>query len=447
MKRKLTFWFLIIAVLANLVIASAATPVPKNVVISPQNLTVDGNFVNVQKYNIDGSNYFKLRDIAYLLADTDSEFSVGWDADAATVSIATNDIYTPVGNELTVGADLSYSAVPSPQTILVDGCLYDDLYVYNIGGENFFKLRDLGEALCFDVDFDAETNTASIMTFWYPWLDPEPDPYDEPDPYTEPVPEPYTEDAGDEKLTVAGKTYCLGMTVTELTALAGNPADTVLSTAGFNWMIFGTDSYLDFLIAGVSDGKVVALASGGKAFSYMGNKAGAQGVYANSNAAKLYTDDNDNGILHAVLLTDRSYLYGGNVTSIDALRGESVVNFHMTNAFRVYHGLTPFIWSEACAEAARLHSIDMAEQDYFSHIGLDGRSPVDRMHAQGISFQNAAENITSGSDLGIDAYDEWVNSAGHRNNMLGECVNLGVGAGYNGSSTYGWYMTQDFFTE
>lgn len=441
MKRNLTIWILIITVLANSVIASAATPVPKNVVISPQNLTVDGNFVNVQKYNIDGSNYFKLRDIAYLLADTDSEFSVGWDADAATVSIATNDSYTPVGNELTVGADLSYSAVPSPQTILVDGCLYDDLYVYNIGGENFFKLRDLGEALCFDVDFDAETNTASIMTFWYPWLDPEPDPY------TEPVPEPYTEDAGGEKLTVSGKTYYLGMTVTELTSLAGNPADTVLSTAGFDWMIFGTDSYLDFLIAGVSDGKVVALASGGKAFSYMGKSAGAQGVYANSNVAKLYTDDNDNGILHAVLLTNRSYLYGGNVTSIEALRGESVVNFHMTNAFRVYHGLKPFIWSEACAEAARLHSTDMAGQDYFSHMSLDGRSPFDRMQTQGISFQSAAENISAGNSLGIDAYDGWVNSAGHRNNMLGEYANLGVGAGYNGSSTYDWYMTQDFFTK
>ena len=448
MKRKLKFWLLALSILLNLMPANAlATPIPENVVLSPQNLTVDGDFVNVQKYNIDGSNYFKLRDIAYLLADTDSEFSVGWDFVTSTVSITTSDSYTPTGSELSIGADLSYSAVPSPQTILVDDCVYDDLFVYNIGGENYFKLRDLGEALCFDVGFDAETNTASILTSWYPWLEPDyPDPEpDEPEPYPYPTPEP--SGTNEEQLTVAGNTYSLGMTLLELTDLAGSPADTVASTMGFGWMIFGTESYLDFLIAGVSDGKVIALASAGKAFSYMGYSAGAQGADVDSNISELYTDSNDNDILHAVLILDTAYLYKQAVTSDEALRGESIVNFHMTNAFRVYHGLKPYIWSESAAEAARLHSTDMANKDYFEHESLDGRTPFERMEAQGLSFKAAAENISAGRQLGIDSYDGWVNSAGHRKNMLGDCKNLGVGAAYNGNSTYDWYMTQDFYTE
>ena len=130
------------------------------VVLSPQKLTVDGKAINCEKYNIDGSNYFKLRDLAYVLNGTTSQFSVGWDAAAGVVSIQTGEAYTPNGSELVVGADKSSTAVPSSQTIKIDGVVRRNLSVYNIGGNNFFKLRDLGEALGFDVGYDAATNTA-----------------------------------------------------------------------------------------------------------------------------------------------------------------------------------------------------------------------------------------------------------------------------------------------
>ena len=201
-----------------------------------------------------------------------------------------------------------------------------------------------------------------------------------------------------------------------------------------------------FLLAGISGGKVVTLASGGKAFTYLDCAAGATSLPASSSYARLYTDKNDGGILHAVMLRDSSAMPRSGVSTAEALRGESVVNFHMTNAFRVYHGLTPFRWSEAAAEASRLHSQDMADQDYFDHSSLDGRSPWARMEAQGIRWSSAAENICAGYSNGVEAYDGWVNSAGHRSNMLGDCQQLGVGAGYNEGNDFGWYMTQDFFT-
>ena len=147
-------------------------PAPK-VVLSPQKLTVDGIPVNCMKYNIDGSNYFKLRDLAQLLNGTGSQFDVGWDAVNKIVSITTNHAYTtPDGHELELGADQSATAVRSPQTITINGAVRSDLSVFNIGGSNFFKLRELGDALGFDVDYDQSTNTAIVMSVGVP--EPEP---------------------------------------------------------------------------------------------------------------------------------------------------------------------------------------------------------------------------------------------------------------------------------
>jgi uncharacterized protein YkwD len=94
------------------------------------------------------------------------------------------------------------------------------------------------------------------------------------------------------------------------------------------------------------------------------------------------------------------------------------------------------------ATAARLHSEDMARQNYFSHTSLDGRSPWDRIRAQGYAY-GSAENIAAGYATPAAVMTGWMNSAGHRANIL-NCANtaLGVGIGHGGS--YGIYWTQDF---
>jgi uncharacterized protein YkwD len=96
------------------------------------------------------------------------------------------------------------------------------------------------------------------------------------------------------------------------------------------------------------------------------------------------------------------------------------------------------------ATAARLHSEDMAGQDYFSHTSLDGRSPWDRIRAQGYAY-GSAENIAAGYSTPAAVMAGWMNSAGHQANIL-NCGNkaLGVGIGHGGH--YGIYWTQDFGT-
>ena len=73
---------------------------------STQYLNVDGKAINCDKYNIDDENYFKLRDLAYVLNGTGSQFDVGYDEATGTVSVTTNHAYTkPDGTELKIGAD------------------------------------------------------------------------------------------------------------------------------------------------------------------------------------------------------------------------------------------------------------------------------------------------------------------------------------------------------
>ena len=133
------------------------------VMLTNQNLTVDGEAKNTEIYNIDGSNYFKLRDMAALLNGTGSQFSVDFDSARNTIVVKTGAAYTSVGGELATGTDKSDSAVASAQSVEIDGTKVE-LTAFNIGGNNFFKLRELGTALGFDVDYDSATATMIVKS-------------------------------------------------------------------------------------------------------------------------------------------------------------------------------------------------------------------------------------------------------------------------------------------
>ena len=144
-------------------LATPPAPEPLEVVPTRQNLTVDGVAKNAEIYNINGANYFKLRDMAMLMNGTGSRFSVEFDGARNTVVIETGKAYTAIGGELAAGRDNSASTVVSPQSVEINGEKVE-LAAYNIGGANFFKLRDLGAALNFDVDYDEATATMLVTS-------------------------------------------------------------------------------------------------------------------------------------------------------------------------------------------------------------------------------------------------------------------------------------------
>ena len=127
-------------------------------------VTVNGEAKAFEAYNIKSNNYFKLRDIAYVLNGTDSSFSVGWDGAANSIALVKGEAYAPTGSEMKVsGTKDIKDAVESTSAILIDG-QKAALKAYTIKGNNYFKLRDLGTALGFDVGWDNASQTISITT-------------------------------------------------------------------------------------------------------------------------------------------------------------------------------------------------------------------------------------------------------------------------------------------
>ena len=118
--------------------------------------------------------------------------------------------------------------------------------------------------------------------------------------------------------------------------------------------------------------------------------------------------------------------------------------FDLVNQIREENGLEPFVYNETLAETARAHSQDMIDRNFFDHTNPDGKSPFDRMRDNGLSYSMAAENIAVGYPSPEAVVEGWMNSEGHRANILGGCEELGVGLALGGH--YGYYWTQCFAT-
>lgn len=249
-------------------------------------------------------------------------------------------------------------------------------------------------------------------------------------------------------LTVGGKDYHVGMSVSDLTAAAGQADEILTCIDDVKWYIFGSATYENFFMAAVDGGKVVALYGSGTGFTYMGRKMGdtdANLYDTDTISAIAFTDKNDNDIIHGVFVADSTYRTGSAYTA-DRLAGESKMTFHLVNAFRQYHGLNILKWSDKAAESARLHCVDMSINNYFDHYSLDGSSPGDRMAAQGLNLRGWGENIIAGYGGAINSNDGWINSAGHRSNMLVTWfTHLGCGYAYNARSTYRIYGGENFY--
>lgn len=124
---------------------------------------VNGEKTAFDAYEISGNNYFKLRDLAYVLSGTDKQFEIAWDGAANAISLTSGKAYTAVGGEMTSKGAGRQTAAPTSAKILLDGREVS-FTAYEIGGNNYFKLRDVGEAFDFGVDWDEAAQTIKIDT-------------------------------------------------------------------------------------------------------------------------------------------------------------------------------------------------------------------------------------------------------------------------------------------
>lgn len=133
----------------------------------------------------------------------------------------------------------------------------------------------------------------------------------------------------------------------------------------------------------------------------------------------------------------------GNAATHESTLEEQVVE--LTNQQRVEHNCAPLTISSELVIAAKEHSQDMAERNYFSHTSPEGETPWDRMEAAGYHFQEAAENIANGPTTAAGVVNAWMESTkGHRENIL-NCELHEIGVGY-AAGTSGTYWTQSMAT-
>jgi uncharacterized protein YkwD len=108
-------------------------------------------------------------------------------------------------------------------------------------------------------------------------------------------------------------------------------------------------------------------------------------------------------------------------------------------------GLSALSPQSQLSSAARVHSADMACNNFVSHTGSDGSLPWDRVAAQGYSYSAVGENIYAGGGNADAIVSAWMNSPGHRDNILNaNYTEIGLGYRFWTDSTYGAYVTAVF---
>jgi uncharacterized protein YkwD len=93
--------------------------------------------------------------------------------------------------------------------------------------------------------------------------------------------------------------------------------------------------------------------------------------------------------------------------------------------------------------AARVHTMDMAERDFFDHDNPDGDGPDDRMEAAGYDGRGWGENIAAGNSTAEETMEQWMDSPGHCRNIMNDGYTL-IGVGYYPGGEYDHLWTQTF---
>ena len=114
--------------------------------------------------------------------------------------------------------------------------------------------------------------------------------------------------------------------------------------------------------------------------------------------------------------------------------------FTLVNEVRATAGCPALTVDENLDEAALLHSIDMSARDYMDHVTPEGQDPSDRARAAGYTGTGIGENIAQGYPDAAAVMDGWMNSEGHRANIV-NCSYRVIGVGV---ASDGWYWTQMF---
>lgn len=138
-------------------------------------------------------------------------------------------------------------------------------------------------------------------------------------------------------------------------------------------------------------------------------------------------------------ITNPDLIYPGQVLNIPK-NDAAVLNYEnevirLVNEIRIKNGLNPLTADWELSRVARYKSQDMKDNNYFSHTSPVYGSPFDMIKNFGISYRSAAENIAKGQKTPQAVMNGWMNSSGHRANILNATYKK-IGVGYVASGNY-----------
>ena len=128
-----------------------------------------------------------------------------------------------------------------------------------------------------------------------------------------------------------------------------------------------------------------------------------------------------------------------NSSNINGFSKEQVEVLNLVNKERKANGLKPLTLNKELSNVANIKSRDMIEKGYFDHTSPTYGSPFDMMKKFNISYNTAGENIAMGQKTPSEVMNSWMNSSGHRANILNSTyTELGVGIQKDSSGTIYW---------
>lgn len=115
----------------------------------------------------------------------------------------------------------------------------------------------------------------------------------------------------------------------------------------------------------------------------------------------------------------------------------------LVNTERSKQGLKELTLSQNLTNIATMKSKDMADKNYFSHTSPTYGTPFQMLQDFGVTYRAAGENIAAGQKTAQEVMNSWMNSSGHRANILNASYTE-LGVGYYVGGSYGTYWTQLF---
>jgi len=133
---------------------------------------------------------------------------------------------------------------------------------------------------------------------------------------------------------------------------------------------------------------------------------------------------------------------GSNSSNTSSLSSDEKEVFDLINKQRTNNGLSPLKTDTGALQVARVKAQDMVDNNYFSHNSPIYGSPFDMLKSFKVTYKTAGENI-AGNSSNSGAVNAWMNSSGHKANILNSSFNY-TGIGVVKSSKYGKVFVQIF---